>query len=579
VALQALAAEADRKARLAKFEEDRRRESAAAAKAAADAKKRQEELDRQAAAARTRAAEAAASRDESARKQQQAQRERAAQSLRAQAKQAQGRGSYAQAVQLLQSASTLAPSDAVFRELGAARVEAEKAAHQNALADQKKRDEALKAQRDSAAKRVADEKARLAKAGAERQKAEEVRLQALYDGFVKQAKEQLAKKQYAQAVAAAESARRYKSTPESLKLLQDAQHAIALEEAAKKSAAEKARVVAEQKKREEAERKLKLDRESYLAAIKKGQDALVGKRYDEAVSAYQQAAKLFKTDAALSGLKTAEELRGREKARLDAERQAKEQAAQRTARMKQLIDQGGKLLAARQYAKAVESYREALKLAPGNVDAAAGLSRAERERDAEAARVAAALAKKPAAPAVDPKVKAQQEAYQKAMAQAKALFAQKKFADAIKAYDQALIAKPGDAAAIKGKKEAGDAAKKPAAPVKDPKAKQREEDYKLALSAARAAMKNRNYQGAVNAYNEALRLMPGDKTATAERAEAVKLQTQAAYDGWMKKGQEAMKAKKYADAVKAYDEALKLRPGDPQAVKGKKEAAAAAKKP
>src|SRR5262249_44677848 len=45
-----------------------------------------------------------------------------------------------------------------------------------------------------------------------------------------------------------------------------------------------------------------------------------------------------------------------------------------------------------------------------------------------------------------------------------------------------------------------------------------------------------------------LRKEPG--TATAERGEAVKLQTQDAYDGWMKKGQEAMKGKKYADAVK-----------------------------
>ncbi|MFO0844951.1 MAG: hypothetical protein U0797_21585 [Gemmataceae bacterium] len=33
----------------------------------------------------------------------------------------------------------------------------------------------------------------------------------------------------------------------------------------------------------------------------------------------------------------------------------------------------------------------------------------------------------------------------------------------------------------------------------------------------------------------------------------------------------AVREKKFADAVKAYDEALKLKPGDPAAIKGKKE--------
>jgi tetratricopeptide (TPR) repeat protein len=95
-------------------------------------------------------------------------------------------------------------------------------------------------------------------------------------------------------------------------------------------------------------------------------------------------------------------------------------------------------------------------------------------------------------------------------------------------------------------------------------------------------MKNRNYPGAVNACKEALRLMPGDRTATAELAEAMKLlaaQTTAAYQSWMKQGQAALNAKRWADAVKAFDQALKLRPGDGEAIKGKKAASDALNAP
>jgi hypothetical protein len=53
---------------------------------------------------------------------------------------------------------------------------------------------------------------------------------------------------------------------------------------------------------------------------------------------------------------------------------------------------------------------------------------------------------------------------------------------------------------------------------------------------------------------------------------------EAAYQKCMMQAQAAMKAKRYADAVKAYDEALKIKPGDSAAIKGKKAAAAAAKK-
>ncbi len=687
-ALQALKVEAERRERLAKVEAERRAAEAAHAKALADARAKREALAKQAAQAKAKAEAEAAARDAAARKQQQAQREKAAAALRAQAKESQAKGQYALAMQQLQSAAKLRPSPDLDRELAQATIAADKANRDKALAEQKKRDEALKAQQLAAAKRVQDERLAREKAEAERHKAEQARQQALHDNFLKQAKAEMAKKDFAEALAAAESARRVHATDESLKLVNDARHEI---EVGKAKDAERAKLEAERKAREEAERKLQADRTAYLAAMKKAQDALVAKRYDEAAAQYQAASKLFATEAAKSGLKTATDLREQEKKHVAEEARAKEDAAKRTARMKEKIDEGKRLMAQKQYAKAADAYREAVKAAPANVDALAGLKEAERARDeeigrrnvalrnvaagktslgkkeyaeaakafraalslepdnAEAKRLLAEaekmLAARPATPAVDQKMKEREAAYGAAMQRGGEALKAKRYADAERAYDDALKQKPGDAAAIKGKRDAVELAKQPAPPPpvdprkaayqkamgdakalagqkkyaeaikaydaalaqmpKDPAAtkeradaarllgeaskpktappppakgaKDRQEDYQLALSAGRAAMKNKNYSGAVNAYNEALRLMPGDKAATAERAEAIKGRD-ALYDAWVKKGQEAMKAKKYADAAKAYDEALKLKPGDAAAIKGKKEADAAAKK-
>src|SRR5262249_35612812 len=142
-----------------------------------------------------------------------------------------------------------------------------------------------------------------------------------------------------------------------------------------------------------------------------------------------------------------------------------------------------------------------------------------------------------------------------------------------------------DAAAQNGRKAAIDAQ----TPKVDPKDKQREEDFKFALSAAQAAMKQGKYQGAINAYNQALALKKDDPTAKAGLADAQKhladeqtRMREAAYQAAMKAGKAAFDLKKYADAVKAYDDALKVKPGDADAIKGKRaatEAQAPAPKP
>jgi hypothetical protein len=131
-------------------------------------------------------------------------------------------------VQQLQSASSLQPGEAVFKELAAAKVEADKAAAGRELAEQKQRDEALKAQRDAASKQVQAEKEKRDRLDADRRKAEEARAQTLHDGFLKQAGVEMAKKEYAKALASAEAARRYRNSPEATKLAADARQQVAL---------------------------------------------------------------------------------------------------------------------------------------------------------------------------------------------------------------------------------------------------------------------------------------------------------------------------------------------------------------
>jgi cytochrome c-type biogenesis protein CcmH/NrfG len=84
-------------------------------------------------------------------------------------------------------------------------------------------------------------------------------------------------------------------------------------------------------------------------------------------------------------------------------------------------------------------------------------------------------------------------------------------------------------------------------------------------------MKQRKFADAVLAFGEALKLYPDDQRATAA------LQ-QARYTQFMVDGQTALNAKRYADAVKAFEDALKEVPGDQAATAALKQARALNKK-
>src|SRR5205823_3635420 len=77
---------------------------------------------------------------------------------------------------------------------------------------------------------------------------------------------------------------------------------------------------------------------------------------------------------------------------------------------------------------------------------------------------------------------------------------------------------------------------------------------------ARAAYQEKKYAEAVRAYDEALKAKPNDRLATAERG-------QAAYQMWLQSGNAALAGKKFGEARMASEEALRIKPGTPEAVK------------
>jgi tetratricopeptide (TPR) repeat protein len=445
VALQALNQEAETKAKQAALEEARKRELARQQAEAAALRQKQAELARQTEAARARAEQEVKARSDAERRLEEARKQRAAEQLRLQAQQALKQGQHDQAIQALQSAVALRPSDAGFKELAQARAEAEKAARERAQAEQARLAAEQKRQQEAAQAKVEAERKQREAQEAARRKAQEAQDRAAHDRLLAEAKQALAKKDFAAAAAAAGSAQRLSATKQADDLLRQAREQQALAEAAQKGAQARAeaerRLAEEKKQKEQAEAAAKRNQEAYQAALKKAQQAVAAKRYDEAVAAYQEAGKLYRTDVVLTGQRQAEELRDRERAQRDAEAKRQAEEAKRAAQVQSLLAEGQKALAAQQFDKAIASFRSATQVAPGNVEALTALSRAEHARDDFAAR-------------------------NRQLAEAR-------------------------------------------------QAAQRKADYALAVSAGQSATKAGNHQGAVNSYTEALRLMPGDAQATA----------------------------------------------------------------
>jgi tetratricopeptide (TPR) repeat protein len=111
--------------------------------------------------------------------------------------------------------------------------------------------------------------------------------------------------------------------------------------------------------------------------------------------------------------------------------------------------------------------------------------------------------------------------------------------------------------------------------AKDAKQKQidaKEASYQKAMSDGRAALQNKGYQHAVDAFAEALRLKDGDEQATAlyKKAEFLLL---------VQRGHEAVEGKRYAEAVEALTTASKKLPDDQECRQALRQEVEACRKP
>jgi len=140
--------------------------------------------------------------------------------------------------------------------------------------------------------------------------------------------------------------------------------------------------------------------------------------------------------------------------------------------------------------------------------------------------------------------------YNQAIVLGKQFMKKKLYAAAMEQFNLALTLSPLDATASALLKEASDK-------LQDIKAA-----YDKAVTAGSRALDQKNFSEALKRFDEALQLAPGDVVATAGRQKAEDGLHQQKFDAAVKAGDAAQQAKNYKEAVRQYEIALTEKPGD-----------------
>ncbi len=340
-----------------------------------------------------------------------------------------------------------------------------------------------------------------------------------------------------------------------------------LESARKAEADAKVAADADARKKEEEKR-----RAEFTRLITQGQAARTAKKYDDAVKAFADAAKLMPGETTAQTL-LQQATKARDDAKTAADAAAKQKLEDETRRdqVKQLLAAGNAALTAKKIDDAAKAFADANKLAPQDPAVQQAL------RDLDRAKAAAAQ---------DAEKQKQQAAYQAAMKTGNAALTAKRYDEAVKAFTEARRLMPGDQAALTQLK-AAEKARDDVKAAADAAAKQKQEeekrkaDFTRLMTQGQTAMSAKKYAEAVTAFTAATKLQPGDKDAAKALADATKAleaskapppnkpeqpkAPPAEYTKQMQAGAAAEQKQKYADAVKAYGEALRLVPKDPKA--------------
>ncbi|MBL8799029.1 MAG: hypothetical protein JNM56_34405 [Planctomycetia bacterium] len=571
VALRTLVLQAEKQAQQQAAADRAKQEAAKRQSELAAARKKQEELALAAELARQKAEEAAKNRTDAAKQAEEAKRDKAHAQLLAQADVAFKKKDFSQAISLLQSAVALKPTEESRRQLAQAKAQQE-SVDKLRLAEEKKQRDAEKkkleeAELAKARAQIEEQKKAEAAAEAKRRKEQEARDEAAQAKLLENAQDMMKQEKFDSAIQMLSAARQLKATPEVDKLLKEARDQQARVLAAKKGAEEKSKLEAklaeEKANRDKVEAENKKKQEQFSQLVKDGQKALQDKQFDEAATRFQEAGKLFRTDVVLNGQRAAQQGLAQEKSRAEAEKKKKDDEAQRSARIKQLLTEGQTALAAKNFDKAIKTLQEAKKLEPTNIDVLAALDKAEDARDDAAAEAA--------------RLKGEQEKLarvKKLLTDGQAKLKAKNLPAAESAAQEALKLKPGDAEAlallkdVANARSAGDTAKL----EKELAAK-----VQKLVNDGEARLKAKDFSGALASANEALKLKPNDAEAAAllksiEKARnAADLEAKtkeddkkraAEHQKLLLEARQLLAAKKFDDAIKLLQKAQALLPTD-----------------
>jgi tetratricopeptide (TPR) repeat protein len=249
----------------------------------------------------------------------------------------------------------------------------------------------------------------------------------------------------------------------------------------------------------------------YESAMSAAQAAMTAKKYEDSVAKATEALRVKPGDAAATSL-----LNQAKRAESAAETAATEAKKKDETYRKNIQDATAALSARNDVA--IREAKEALTIKPGDPSATRILTDAQK---GQAAGTAAAENDK------------QQEAYGKAMQAGRTAYGARKFEEALAEFEAALKAKPGDSVATQS-----------IAVVKKAIAN---------TTAAAEPKKDNSTTGTTPAVDPKRKL----------------------YDDWLAYAEKLMTAKRYEEAVEAYGNALKVVPNDPTAVKGQAAAKAA----
>jgi tetratricopeptide (TPR) repeat protein len=284
---------------------------------------------------------------------------------------------------------------------------------------------------------------------------------------------------------------------------------------------------------DDAARKVRAD---YEARMDAGRAALVAQRYADALREYTAALALVPGDAAA--------LRGQRDAqnRLDGQQDRQK----RQANASTLVDKAKAAFRAKHYDEAISDANQALRENPDDPDAR------QIQRDATQAKRTARTDSS------------------QFMSAADAALAQGRYEEASRLYDRILQQTPDDEAAQRGKRSADQSLQDTQASLNA---------YYRFMAMGTLSMQNLQYADAARAFAEALRQSPGDLAAArglsdAQNAVAGVVVGQANFYRALQNGYAALQAQRPADATTAFQSALRLVPDSPLAVAGLRQARA-----